>query len=430
MSNFLAVATVTAVLSEVLQAAVGPDVPGATVTTFRPDGNGATMPAPGANVFLYLVTTNPAWQSADLPTRRPGGDLVLRPQAALDLHYLLTFYGDEAQLEPQRVLGSAVRALHSRPVLTRDVIRQTIGKPNFSFLAASNLADSVELVKFTPLSLSLEELSKLWSVYFQTPYNLSVAYMGTVVLIESEESARASLPVRARNIYVVPFRHPLIEEVFAEGAEGGLITPTSTLVVTGKRLRGEVTRVRVGGVEVAPAAPNVSDTRIRLPLPSGLRAGVQGVQVVHPALMGTPPAEHRGVESNLAAFVLHPTIKRRPDESPDITVPPPAVAPDGTRSADVTVGVSPAVGKSQRASLLMNELDPPAGRAARAYSFDAVPRNQPADPAETETLVFRVRGVAQGDYLVRLQVDGAESPLKLSADPDDPLYVGPKVTIP
>ncbi|MDQ5836372.1 MAG: DUF4255 domain-containing protein, partial [Acidobacteriota bacterium] len=128
MSNFLAVATVTAALSEFLQAAIGPDVPGATVTTLRPDSNGG-MPPTGVNIFLYQVTANPAWQNADLPTRRADGDLVHRPQAALDLHYLLTFYGVEAQLEPQRVLGSVVRALHARPVLTRDVIRQTIGMP-------------------------------------------------------------------------------------------------------------------------------------------------------------------------------------------------------------------------------------------------------------------------------------------------------------
>jgi hypothetical protein len=419
MSNFLAIATVTAALSQSLQAAVGPDVPGATVTTLRPDGGGG-MPPTGANLFLYQVTPNAAWNNMDLPTRRSGGDLIQRPQAALDLHYLLTFYGAEAQLEPQRVLGSVVRAMHARPVLTREIIRQTIAKPAFGFLTSSNLADAVELVKFTPLPLSLEELSKLWSVYFQTPYSLSIAYQGTVVLIESEESTRSSLPVRARNIYVVPFRQSLIEAVNpAEGADQFII-PTSTLIITGKRLRGEVTLVSVGGVEVTPAPEDVSDTRISLPLPAGLRAGVQGVQVVQPQLMGTPPAQHRGVESNLAAFVLHPTISRKLDASPDITVSP----------TKVTIKLSPKVGKTQRAGLLLNELNPPGNRAARAYSFDASPRNQPADPAETDTLTFPIRGVVPGDYLARVRVDGATSPLEQDADETNPLYIGPKVTIP
>ena len=194
MSNFLAVATVTAALSEFIQAAIGPDVGSATVTTARPDGGTGTPPT-SVNVYLYQVTPNAALGNVDLPTRRGNGDLVQRPQAALDLHYLLTFLGDEGKLEPQRLLGSVVRAFHARPVLTRDLIRQTIAKSKFDYLATSNLADAVELVKFTSLALSLEELSKLWSIYFQTPYNLSVAYQGTVALIESENSTQAALPV-------------------------------------------------------------------------------------------------------------------------------------------------------------------------------------------------------------------------------------------
>jgi hypothetical protein len=419
MSNFLAIATVTAALSQVLQAAVGPDVPGATVTTLRPDGNGGGMPSTGVNIFLYQVTPNAAWHNADLPTRRSNGALMLRPQAALDLHYLLTFYGAEAQLEPQRVLGSTVRALHERPVLTREAIRQTIARPSFAFLADSNLADSVELIKFTPLPLSLEELSKLWSVYFQTQYSLSIAYQGTVVLIESAESTHAALPVRARNIYVIPFRQPLIEEVrSADGTDVPIIS-TSTVVITGKRLRGEVTRVRIGGVEVTPAVEDVSDTQISLSLSlpqlSALRAGAQGAQVVQPMLMGTPPAQHRGVESNLAAFVLHPVI---------ISIDTPVVLPN------VVVTLSPDVGKTQRASLLLNELNAPINRPAREYSFDAAPHNRPADPPETDTLTFPISGVVAGDYLVRVQVDGAASPLESDADENNPLYIGPKVTIP
>ena len=38
-------------------------------------------------------------------------------------------------------------------------------------------------------------------------------------------------------------------------------------------------------------------------------------------------------------------------------------------------------------------------------------------------------GVEPGDYLVRVRVDGADSPLQKDPDPDNPVYVGPKVTI-
>src|SRR5439155_18021587 len=127
------------------------------------------------------------------------------------------------------LLGSAVRTLHARPVLTRQMIRDTVS--SVAFLANSNLADAVELVKFTPIPLALEELSKLWSVFLQTPYVLSVAYQGTVVLIESEETPQAALPVRERNVYVVPFRQPVIEQVMAQAGPNQPITAGSTLII-------------------------------------------------------------------------------------------------------------------------------------------------------------------------------------------------------
>jgi hypothetical protein len=43
-------------------------------------------------------------------------------------------------------------------------------------------------------------------------------------------------------------------------------------------------------------------------------------------------------------------------------------------------------------------------------------RTGASDPEETSTLRIRTRGVASGDYLVRVQVDGAESPLDLGPD--------------
>ncbi len=410
MSNFLAIATVTAGLSDMLQTAILADVSGATVTTLPPDNSG--VPPVGVNVFLYQVTPNPAWRNVDLPTRRPSSELVQRPLAALDLHYLLTFYGADGHLEPQRVLGSVVRTLHARPILTRDAIRATIAKTAFTFLAKSNLADEIELVRFTPLTLSLEELSKFWSITFQTPYRLSVAYEATVVLIESEESTHAALPVRRRNLYVVPFRQVVVEEIELADGSGEFIEPESTVVIRGKQLRADLVEVHAGDAVVTPGRDTISDTEITITLPAGLRAGVQGLQVVQPRLMGTPPVAHRGVESNLAPFVLHP-----------------AIVSTSVAANEITVTLKPRVGKTQRAMLLLNELNPPTTRAPRAFSFEATPR-KPADPPDTDSLKFPFSGVAAGDYLARVQIDGADSALEPDPDPNQPRFIGPKVTIP
>jgi hypothetical protein len=205
---------------------------------------------------------------------------------ALDLHYLLTFYGDESDLVPQRMLGNVALEMHAKPVLTRKNIQDTLASADYGFLAESNLADEIELVKFTPLALSLEELSKMWSVLFQTPYALSMAYQGTVVLIEGEEKPRTPLPVLEREFFVIPFRHPTIERVMSEAGELKPILFDSTIVIEGKQLRGEVTRLRIGG-GVSDILPNVTDTQIVFPLNS-IQPGCAPVQAadIQPMLMG------------------------------------------------------------------------------------------------------------------------------------------------
>lgn len=103
----------------------------------------------------------------------------------LDLNYLLTFYGDDDTLEPQRLLGCAVSALNARPVLTRELIQEAVALAG-DYLNGSDLAEHIESVKITPLYLNLDEISKLWTVFFQTAHTLSIFYQGSVVLIDAD----------------------------------------------------------------------------------------------------------------------------------------------------------------------------------------------------------------------------------------------------
>lgn len=186
MSNYLAIATVTITLRDLLQEAASLAVPGSAVTTQRPisiSNNGQEKA--GINLYLYQVKPNPFWTNNDVPTRNFNGYLVQRPQMALDLDYLLSFHGSEVSMEPQRLLGSAIISLHAQPFLSQSAIQNAIN--NSSYLAQSDLFNQPELVRFGPLNLNLEELSKLWSVFFQIPYTLSVAYRASVVLLEAVE---------------------------------------------------------------------------------------------------------------------------------------------------------------------------------------------------------------------------------------------------
>lgn len=403
MSNALAIATVTATLRRVLQDAVNPDVAGAKVTTVRPDSLTAPNPAPGVNIFLYQVTPNPALRNSDLPTRNGSATVVQRPRAYLDLHYLISFYGSDAELEPQRLLGGVTRALHGRPIVTRKAIRDMLGDAAFAFLAGSNLADAEEVVRLTPTALSLEELSKLWSVFFQTPYALSVAYHASVIAIEAQETPRAALPVQQRTVTVLPFRSPRIDDVESKLGPRLPILPGAEVIVRGHQLRGNVTRIRVTGNELAPAT--VEDEEVTLTLPATLRAGINSAQVVQKLMLGLPPTEHAGFESNVAAFVLHPKIK---------TITPGA--------ATFKVEVEPTARTGQRCVLLLNNVS-----TGHAFTFE----NKPLT-ADATVLSFAVSGLDAGQYFVRVQVGGAESSL-LDLVPGSPTFgalISPQATLP
>ena len=358
MSNYLAISTVTATLQKNLQSVLDVDVPGARVTTNRPeDPNSNTRPM-GLNIYLYRVNNNAAWRNADLPTRRNDGSLVQRPQVALDLHYLFSFYGNESDLETQRLLGSITRTMHARPIISREAITGTVADPDYNYLAGSDLADAIESVKFSPLPLSLEELSKLWSVFFQIPYTLSIAYQGAVILIESKDVPQPALPVQDYKIYPVPFGQTVIEKVESVNGPKVAVDATSTLRIVGRNLKGDRTKIRFSGEVLALDAQAVSKDEIKLRLsnlPTGtLRSGVHGVQVVHELLMGSPPVPHRGFESNVAAVVLHP------------------IAADLTAFANNFVArINPVVGSGQRVQVILNELNPPQDRSARSYMLDA-----------------------------------------------------------
>ncbi|HMP43449.1 MAG TPA: DUF4255 domain-containing protein, partial [Roseiflexaceae bacterium] len=429
-----------AVLRDLLQdGLIDHDVGGAlgdvTVSVLAPARVSETLAADASqlNLFLYHISPNSGWRNHGLPVRDARGTLVSDPPLALNLHYLLTAYTNQEYLA-ELLLGYAMQLLHETPVLTRDAVRTALAPPApvsgaalpgaAGSLVAADLAEQVEQVRLTAEALSIEQMTQIWGM-LQSHYRPSVAYQASVVLIESRRPTRRALPVRQANIYTMPVRQPRIELVASQITAADPVSlrqpilPGYRLVLRGMHLRGDDLRVRVGDQELSVAASDVTDGEIRLALPAGLRAGVQGVQVIHRYLLGTPATPHRGVESNVAAFVLHPTVSAAAG----------ARAADG--SVDLTLTLNPPVGRQQRVIVLLNQQ--PAGPAAHAYSF-AVPSRAallPADGLDT-TLVVATRGVVAGTYLVRVQVDGAESPIEpLPVEPPGAAAAaGPLVTIP
>ncbi|EPY05767.1 hypothetical protein PAALTS15_18243 [Paenibacillus alvei TS-15] len=416
MSNFLAVATATATLKNLLQSTIGMDehdVQGVTVTTQRPKKE---MPSPCVNIFLYQVTPNPYWRNNDLPSRNASNaKLVQRPRIALDLHYLVTFYGEESQLVPQRLLGSVMRTIHTYPVLTRKMIQNTIKMSQYQYLSTSDLANEIELVKFVPLTLNTEELSKIWSVFFQVDYALSIAYQASVVFIESDDAIAAPLPVRQPVVTVVPFNYPKISKINPPAIAYHAGAP---LTIHGSSLQAgdqsSVTQVALGNNLLTPDFPLHAE-RLVVHLPDNARAGINAVQVRQQIDVG----DHQlrpGFESNVATLIIQPVLESitfRQISNPVTGLP---------EIQHFDANIAPAVSVQQRAELLLNEFVPiPASNTSPPQPLTFTIPGLPRD-TDSNSLIFETTGIPPGTYLVRVRVDGAESNLEIDTRQGSPTF--------
>lgn len=216
MSNALAVAHVTQALALLIESNLRPEIDMAvSVETRKPPAEPPLEPT--ITVFLYQVTHNPSMRNYDLPTRASDGKLLNKPVAALDLHYVISAYGEENELVGQRLIGCVARILREFPVLPADVIQEAGERP---YLAGSNLAEAEQKVRFTPLQMDIDETSKLWGMLHQTPYALSMTYQGSLVLVEGREEPERSRPVE-RTAVTVGASVPPHENAPAAGSGSG-----------------------------------------------------------------------------------------------------------------------------------------------------------------------------------------------------------------
>jgi hypothetical protein len=404
MSNALAIASVTrglrTLVNNALQAPLPANLPADTLPTTQiqvttlPLDKVRNFSANGnlLNLYLYSTVPNPALSNGLPPRSGPAGG---EPPLALNLHYMLTAFGqDDNELIAQLLLGRAMLALHDKPVLMPADLADALG--------AGDVQDQIERVRITPHSLGFEEMSKLWMAY-QTQYRLSAAYEASVVLIDSARPAKVAPPVQSASIVVAPFRRPSIDQVSPQVAAAG-----ATMTLAGSNLGDPTTQVVVAGLRVTPSTSG--NRTLTFTLPAGVLAGVNTVKVVQEVPLGTPPVAHPGAgfESNSVAFMLSPSIT---------TAGPISVA----RGAVLQLSVVPPVGLSQRAVLLLD--DQQVASAPHA----------PGDPATSSTVSFPIpSNFVARSYLARVMIDGACSPLSTDTTPGSPTlnqYVGPTVTL-
>jgi hypothetical protein len=423
MSNALAIASVTAVLKDLLDNAlidhsvsVGGPV---TVSAIAPDrvkngGNEGVR----LNLFLYHVAPNSGWRNVGLPSSDQQGKGLTNPPLALDLYYLLTAYGQQ-DFEAEILLGYAMQVLHETPVLPREAIRRTLKTPSpvgagilppaVGALVASDLADQVELIKLTPQGMNTEEIYKLWGA-FQTNYRPSVAYHVSVVLIEGNRPARSPLPVLTRgkpNLatgrdagvavqanLVPPF--PAVQAVVPPDKQTAA-RMGELLTCSGHHLDGDQVRVFFRHVRTAqtlelPASPGATATEFQVPIPPDPPAA--------PVADGSPlnPDNWQAGFYGVSAVIQRAGQPDRKTNELPLALAPHVSVVAIVAGSDVTftATVSPKVWKTQRAGLVIADRELVA---------------EPIATDKTATLTFKAKtaDMPSGAQWVRLRVDGVES---------------------
>jgi len=444
MSSPLAIAAVTAALKDLLNDGLLnhdlSSVGSFSVTALPPDriSTGQTEPNQ-LNLFLYQVTPNIGWRNVGLPSRDRNGVRLSAAPLALDLHYLLTAYGSQ-DLNAEILLGYAMQLLHETPILTRAQLRTVLGAPSpvngaidglpspFGPLTAIDLADQIELIKITPVFLGTEDLSKMWTA-MQARYRPTMAYMASVVLIEVPTTGRAAPPVLKRGpddagnaaaasafptlTRVRPTVSELLpamrlgDDLLINGAN--LNNPDSTQAVFENSKFGIVQKITPSsggtGSEMTLHIPSVNDDADAM---NKWAIGLYSVslEVSRPNL---PSAM-----SNTVPIVLAPIITVDPLEAAvgDVALTltcAPRLRPEQEHGTRLVFG----------------------SRTIQADSITTPNVPESPDMQKPTTLTFTVPSVLEGEYLVRLRVDGIDSlpvtisgsPAKLEFDPQQKVTV-------
>ena len=427
MSSPLAIGAVSAVLRNLLDnglveagAAIGTTVAVSAVAPDTINLDNANDP-PRLNLFLYRVTPNQGWSNVGLPSRgAASGERLTNAPLALDLHYLLTAYG-RMDFQAEILLGYAMHLLHERPVLDRAAIRRALDPspldvsmlpPAFQALAASDLADQVELIKITPAAVTTDDMSRLWSA-IQTHYRPSSAYHVSVVLIEGTRPAISPLPVLSRGR-----RDPVTHRDRGVVVNPDLLPPLPTLFEaetlvpqTGARLGDQVdiTGVRlVGAGHVVRLVHRLNAAPIEI-VPTSVDPGGRSLRILMP--------NDAAAQTALAAGQLAASVRFTPTGEPDprdtnsiplILAPAPVIAADaglGLPAATVTRG-----GLPPRVTVTMRSRPQVRLEQTAALSLDIVSANALPRAAASDPLIFEFpNSVTAGSHWVRLRVDGADS---------------------
>lgn len=159
-------------------------------------------------LFLYKVTENPDLKNAEhVMVPQPDGSLIeRRAPLSLDAYYLLTAHAGEPPdpLEAHRALSRAMRVFYDNGILQGSLLRADDPSTGLT-------ADSVLRITLNPITM--EDMTRIWSVFPDMPYEISVTYLVTPVAIDSAlEDAGA----------------PVVDQIHEQGHRGAELSAVRT----------------------------------------------------------------------------------------------------------------------------------------------------------------------------------------------------------
>ena len=422
MSGALAIASVTAAIKDLLNDGLMDHdlsvIGNFAVTASPPDRITVGANEPNQlNLFLYQVTPNLGWRNVDLPSRDSNGRRLTNSPLALDLHYMLSAYGSQ-DFNAEILLGYAMQLLHETPVLSRDQLRTVLAPTSpvngallpapFGNLSAVDLANQVELIKISPIFLSTEDLSKLWTA-MQARYRPTMAYLVSVVLIQATDPVRAAPPVLKRG--------PDDKGPSAAAAPGPSLLNVRTFssdLLPAARLGDDLLLTGTGltttGVTVVLEH---TEAGLSQELPVAASSSPFGL-TVHVPSIGDDVNAMSNWASGLYAVKLRISQPKVPtwttNSVPIALAPLITVTPLSASAGDtITLTCTPRLTADQVPNALV---------IFGSQSITPATIVTPGDPLQPTTLTFAVPSVAPANYIVRLRVDGVDSlPITVSGPP-------------
>jgi hypothetical protein len=254
--SYLAIGSVTKSIAALLAGKLNkPPLMGANVTlrvTTLPPDDGRVDEADGVNLFLYRVSESPFSKNIEWRGDRAGSVKSKRPPLALSLHYLLTAYakkGDgtaQDDITAHQILGNALSILHENAVLNDIHDSEFDADLNINF--AAELRSSFEKVTISPVPISMEEFSKIWTGLSKA-YRLSVAYEVSLVQIAPlNPPPTPGPPVQKTGLTVTTIGRPQIASI---SPVSGPVLTDITIKGSGFKALGMTTTVTIGEEQFA-----------------------------------------------------------------------------------------------------------------------------------------------------------------------------------